>query len=68
MAMAEMDIAQGDEATMAMAVIAYDKDLLGVPNRRPWKPLASRLAKDDDARDRLARRRFQPLYFCCHAW
>ena len=67
MAMAEMDIAQGDEATMTKAVIAYDKDFLGVPNRRPWKPLASHLAKDDDARDRLARRRLQPLYFCCHA-
>ncbi len=34
---------------MAKAVVAYDKDLPGIPNRRPWEPPVSYLVKDDDA-------------------
>ena len=34
---------------MAKAVVAYDKDLPGIPNRRPWEPPVSHLVKDDDA-------------------
>ena len=34
---------------MAKAVVAYDKDLPGIPNRRPWTPPVSHLVKDDDA-------------------
>ena len=34
---------------MAHSVIAYDKDLPGIPGRRPWEPPVSHLIKDDDA-------------------
>ncbi len=34
---------------MAHSVIAYDKDLPGIPNRRPWEPPVSHLVKDDSA-------------------
>ncbi len=34
---------------MAKAVIAYDKDLPEIPDRRPWERPASYLVKDDAA-------------------
>ena len=32
---------------MAEAVVAYDKVLPEIPDRRPWEPPASYLVKDD---------------------
>ena len=34
---------------MARAVIAYDKDLPEIPDRRPWEKPTSYLVKDDAA-------------------